>query len=142
MTRTKAVVTTTESQINTALARASKFEKHDRRIARAEYERKNDLVTLHFDDGIRVSIPRAKLQGLQGVPSHKVRQIEIVGAGTGLHWPALDVDHYVPGLLNRVFGTSHWMATLGKRGGSSNSEAKASAARLNGRKGGRPRRVA
>jgi hypothetical protein len=32
------------------------------------------------------------------------------GAGFNLHWPALDVDLYVPALLAGVFGTRSWIA--------------------------------
>jgi hypothetical protein len=51
----------------------------------------------------------------------------------------LDVDHYIPALLEGVFGTKRWMSELGRRGGSKTSAAKAAAARENGRRGGRPR---
>ncbi len=111
----------------------------DRRVVRVEYERTPDLLTLYLDDGVRVSIPRVNLQGLQHAKPAQISKIEILGRGTGLHWPLLDVDHYVPGLLNYVFGTSRWMAELGHRGGSVTSVAKAAAARANGRKGGRPK---
>jgi len=106
---------------------------------RAEYEKKADMLTLYLDDGVRVSIPRQSLQGLQDARPAQVSKIEILGRGTGLHWPLLDVDHYVPGLLNHVFGTGHWMAELGRRGGSATSTAKVAAARANGKKGGRPK---
>jgi len=122
-----------------ALAQARRFAASDRRVVRAEYEKKPDLLTLHLDDGVRVSIPRYNLQGLQNARPAQVARIEILGRGTGLHWPLLDVDHYVPGLLNHIFGTSRWMAELGRRGGSVTSSAKAAAARANGRKGGRPK---
>jgi hypothetical protein len=65
--------------------------------------------------------------------------VEIVGHGTGLHWPALDVDHYVPSLLRRVYGNRNWMAEIGRSGGSVRSVAKKKASRVNGLKGGRPR---
>ena len=42
-----------------------------------------------------------------------------------------------------VFGTRAWMMSeLARRAGQTKSKAKAAAARANGRKGGRPRRVA
>src|SRR5208282_1862952 len=128
-----------KQQIDGALAQARRFAASDRRVVRAEYEKKPDLLTLHLDDGVRVSIPRYNLQGLQNARPAQVARIEILGRGTGLHWPLLDVDHYVPGLLNHIFGTSRWMAELGRRGGAATSAAKASAARANGKKGGRPR---
>lgn len=140
MNKSQAKVVTTDRQVNAALAQARRFAASDRRVLRAEYERKADLISLYLDDGIRVSIPRTKLQGLEKAEAGKLAKIEILGRGTGLHWPLLDVDHYVPGLLNRVFGTSRWMADLGRRGGSATTKAKAAAARANGKKGGRPKR--
>ena len=139
MPKSKAAVVTTNQQIDSALAQARKFAASDRHVVRAEYERNHDLVTLYLEDGVRVSIPRTHLQGLQEAKPAQVSKIEILGRGTGLHWPLLDVDHYVPGLLNRVFGTSRWMADLGRRGGAVTSTAKAAAARANGKKGGRPK---
>ena len=139
MPKSKATVATTDEQIDRALARARKFAASDRRVVRVGYERKPDLLTLYLDDGVRVSIPRTNLQGLREAKPEQVSKIEILGRGTGLHWPLLNVDHYVPGLLNHVFGAGRWMAELGRRGGSVSSAAKAAAARANGRKGGRPK---
>ncbi len=135
-------VRVTEADIDAALARARELERHDLRATKAEYDRKNDLVTIHLADGTRVSIPRARLQGLQHATASEVGKIELLGRGTGLHWPELDVDHYVPGLLNHVFGTARWMAEIGRRGGSATSKAKIRAARANGKRGGRPKSVA
>lgn len=139
MAKSKVTVTTTNRQIDGALAQTREFAASDRRVVRVEYERKPDLLTLHLDDGMRVSIPRMRLQGLQDAKPVQISKVEILGRGTGLHWPLLDVDHYVPGLLNHVFGTNRWMAKLGRRGGAVTSPAKAAAARANGRKGGRPK---
>ena len=56
----------------------------------------------------------------------------------GLHWEKLDADFTVPGLLAGIFGTKRYMAQLAGR---STSAAKATAARVNGAKGGRPRKA-
>jgi uncharacterized protein DUF2442 len=127
------------SQIDSAMARARQFEASDPRVIRVQYEAKLDLVSLHFADGLRVSIPRKHLQGLESANQSQLSKIEIVGNGTGLHWPLLDVDHYVLGLLQHRFGTKRWMNEIGRRGGLVKSEAKTKAARRNGLKGGRPR---
>ncbi len=59
------------------------------------------------------------------------------------HFPALDLDLYLPSLLEHFMGSRKWMASqLGKAGGQSASEAKQAASRRNGRLGGRPRKVA
>ena len=139
MHKSNPTVATTTQQVDVARTQARKFAAFDRRVIQVGYEKKSDLVTMHLDDGVRVSIPRMSLQGLQDAKPAQLSRIEILGRGTGLHWPLLDVDHYVPGLLNHVFGTSRWMGELGRRGGSVTSTAKAAAARANGRKGGRPK---
>lgn len=126
-------------QIDSAVARAREFEAHDPRVVRVHYEPSGDLVSLFLADGLRISIPRKQLQGLEHASQTQLSNIEIIGNGTGLHWPLLDVDHYVPGLLARRFGTKLWMNEIGRRGGLVKSPAKAKAARRNGMKGGRPR---
>ncbi len=135
-------IKTTESELEAAQARARAFEQQlDLRATRAEYNKRDDLVTLHLADGIRVSLPRKKLQGLQNAKPSQLTRIELLGRGTGLHWPDLNVDHYVPGLLNHVFGTAKWMSEIGRIGGSATSRAKSLAARANGKLGGRPKHV-
>lgn len=132
-------VVATNAQIESALARARAFVHNDRRLCSAFYDRNADRICLVLPDDIQVSIPRRQLQGLENAKPAQLSQIELLGGGTGIHWPQLDVSHYVLGLLNNVFGTAAWMAHLGRRGGSSRSAAKAAAARANGRRGGRPR---
>jgi Protein of unknown function (DUF2442) len=133
-------VTSTDEGIAKTMDRARKFAAVDRRAVRAEYDKTADMVSLHLDDGVRVSIPRMRLQGLQQATTAQLSKIQLLGGGTGLRWPRLDVDHYIPGLLNHIFGTTRWMAQLGRIGGSVTSKAKAVAARANGHKGGRPKR--
>jgi hypothetical protein len=64
---------------------------------------------------------------------------EISPNGLGLHWPLLDADLYVPGLIEGAFGSRRWMQQIGKLGGSSRSSVKAAAYRENGKRGGRPK---
>jgi hypothetical protein len=142
MRRGQHKVHVSSGQIDSAIARARQFEANDPRVIRVQYEAKEDLVSLYFDDGFKVSIPRKQLQGLERANQSRLSKIEIVGNGTGLHWPFLDVDHYVLGLLEHRFGTKRWMNEIGRRGGLIKSEAKTKAARRNGLKGGRPRLAA
>ena len=139
MANARAKVAVTDAQIDAARSQAREFQVGDRRAVRVMYERKPDVVTLQLDDGVRISIPRGLLEGLRDASPAQLAKVELLGRGTGIHWPLLDVDHYVPGLLNHIFGTSRWMAELGRRGGSATSVSKASAARANGKKGGRPK---
>jgi Protein of unknown function (DUF2442) len=135
-------VLTSSADIRKAIARASDIEDDDPRAVHVEYRSGPglDLLILKLCDGQRLCIPRENLQGLQNASRQDIANVEIQGKGTGLHWPALDVDLYVPALLRHVYGNRSWMAQLGRRGGKAKSVAKAEAAKANGLKGGRPRR--
>lgn len=128
-----------ERDIDQALEQARRFEPMDARVVRAEYHAASDMLNLYFSDGLIVSIPRKHLQGLESAGRTELANVQIIGNGTGLHWPMLDVDHYVLGLLQHRFGTKRWVAAIGKKGGLVRSRAKAQASRRNGRAGGRPR---
>lgn len=78
------------------------------------------------------------MQGLHDASAAEIAEVEVIGAGFGLHWESLNLDYTVPGLVGGVFGTAKWMAARAGRGA---SEAKAAAAGVNGAKGGRPRKV-
>lgn len=131
-------VQVSNAEIDSAIARAGQFEADDPRVSGASYDAKEDTIVLRFTDGLKVSIPRKQLQGLERATPSQLSKIEILGNGTGLHWPSIDVDHYVLGLLAKRFGTKRWMNEIGRRGGLVKSEAKSKAARRNGLKGGRP----
>ena len=133
----------TKSQNERAIARARRL-REGPLAKEVEYrsEPALDMFILKLTDGSRRMFPREDLQGLEtGTPS-QLGRVEIVGGGTGLHWPDLDADLYVPALLQGIYGTKLWMAKIGSRGGSATSPAKKKAARANGKLGGRPRRNA
>lgn len=83
-------------------------------------------------------LPVEEVQGLGGATAEQMRRYELLGGGTGIHFPELDVDLYVPALIDGVYGNRRWMAELGRKVGGAKSEAKRVAARVNGAKGGRP----
>lgn len=133
-------IVTTDAEIDRAIGRARNLE-DEPRVLEVEYQSapELDLLILKLSDGRRHLIPREDLQGLQGATREQIENVEILGNGTGLHWPALDLDHYVPSLLQRVYGAKKWMAEIGRSGGSAKSAAKKQASRANGLKGGRPK---
>ena len=134
-------VVTTDDEIDRAIKRAKRV-REGPLVTSVEYRPGSglDLLILKLSDGRRHMIPREDLQGLQSATREQIAHIEILGGGTGLHWPDLDADLYVPALLRGIYGNKKWMAEIGRRGGSMRSVAKKRAARVNGLKGGRPRR--
>jgi hypothetical protein len=109
----------------------------------ARYDKRHARVVVSLHTGVELAFPPALAEGLADATSAELSEIEITPSGLGLHWPRLDVDLYVPALLQGVLGSPRWMAAaaLGRAGGSSRSKAKVAAARANGSKGGRPRKT-
>jgi Protein of unknown function (DUF2442) len=112
------------------------------RAVEARYDRRRARVVVRLDNGLELAFPPDLAEGLDKGSPAELSQIEISPAGLGLHWPMLDADLYLPGLLSGVFGSPRWMAgLLGRLGGRASTEAKAAAARTNGQRGGRPRKA-
>ncbi|MHB8148365.1 MAG: DUF2442 domain-containing protein [Vulcanimicrobiaceae bacterium] len=145
MAKSKTRVDVTDAEIDLAIARGKVWEEQHQyrpRAVAAEYRPKDDILAITLASGVQLLMPRKLLQGLENADPRDVAKVDIDDFGEGLHWESLDVDHYVPSLIEGVFGNRRWMSEIGKRGGAVRSDAKARAARKNGRKGGRPRKVA
>jgi len=110
------------------------------RALAAHYEAATGKVIVDLDNGCAFIFPARSVQGLDKATDEQLSQIEVLPTGVGLHWEALDADLSVTGLVAGLFGSRRWMQELARRGGQSKSEAKANAARDNGKKGGRPLR--
>lgn len=129
------------AQIPAARARARAAAASEPRAARARYDRKRTLIIVELTNGAFFGFPAHLGQGLRGATAEELAEVTVSPSGEALHWPRLDADLRVPALLQGIFGTRAWMRELGRAGGRVRSEAKANAARENGRKGGRPRKV-
>ena len=137
MTATDSRIVTTDEEIDAAIA-ASRAEPIVSAV-KAWYDEGSDKVVICLADEAELRLPRKKLQFLSDANPSQLSHIDVEAAGTILHWPDLDVDHYVPGLLHGVFGTRRYMQEIGRAGGRKKSAAKTAAARENAKKGGRPK---
>lgn len=129
----------TDAEIEAAMERGRCAQQTEPRAASARYDRKRGRVIVDLTNGCTFAFPPRMAQGLESATDDELTTVEILGAGYGLHWEALDTDLSVPGLLAGLFGTKAYMA---RRAGQAKSPAKAAAARANGTKGGRPRKQA
>jgi hypothetical protein len=109
-------------------------------VVDASYDSGRDVLNLTFRSGGSMAIPRRMVPGLDRATTSVLQSVSISPAGDALSWRSIDVDVYVPGLIERTFGTRLFAAASGRRGGRRKSKAKAAAARANGAKGGRPRK--
>lgn len=108
----------------------------------ARYDRRAGRVVIDLSSGLSIAFRPQDAQGFERAKPEQLTRIKISPSGLGLHFPAIDADIYLPGLLEGFLGSRRWMAAqLGKAGGSARSPAKTSAVRANGRLGGRPKKV-
>jgi hypothetical protein len=133
----------TKADLKRAEARMRKRRASDPHAVSAHYDRRSGRIVVQLDSGVELGFPPSLAEGLAQAHPKDLAEIELSPAGTGLHFPLLDVDLYVPALLQGILGSRRWMAqAMGKAGGIQTSDAKARAARANGKLGGRPRKKA
>ena len=112
------------------------------RAVSARYDRRNGHIVIQLSSNLILSFSPRDAQGLDKARPSQLEEIEVSPSGFGIHFPKLDADLYVPGLLEGFLGSKKWMASrLGQAGGQSRSRAKRAASKANGRLGGRPRKI-
>lgn len=130
-----------DSRLDAALV-AGKARRARGELARSvAYDSRRRRLQLELVSGVAIAIPVAQVECLARATAAAIRAVRITGNGSGLRWEALDADLSVPDLVAGCFGSHTWMKSLARRAGSVTSEAKAAAARENGKKGGRPRAI-
>lgn len=131
----------TNRQMQAARTRAQELKTHVPQATGAVYNPDTGLVCIRLSNGIVIGLPAAQTQGLQVASTKELSAIRISPSGYGIHFPKLDVDLYLPALMEGIFGTKAWMAERGRKGGQAATKAKKAAARSNGKLGGRPRKT-
>lgn len=108
----------------------------------ARYDRRVGRLVIELSSGLSIAFRLQDVQGFEHAKPEQLTKIEISPSGLGLHFPTVDADIYLPGLLEGFLGSRRWMAAqLGKAGGSVTSRAKTAAVRANGKLGGRPKKA-
>ncbi|HKP76469.1 MAG TPA: DUF2442 domain-containing protein, partial [Longimicrobiaceae bacterium] len=108
------------------------------RAVKAWYDAERGLVMVELKNGCVFGFPppQESVWGLSGATPVELAKVEVDWGGEALHWEEIDADISVPGLLLDLLNVKAWYA---KWLGGARTEAKAAAARENGKKGGRPR---
>jgi hypothetical protein len=79
-------------------------------VARAaRYDSRRGLIVITLEGACEFSFPATLAEGLADAPRSKLAKIKISPNGLGLHWPLLDANIYVPGLIEGVFESHRWM---------------------------------
>lgn len=133
----------TDAELRAALRRGRKADQTEARAESARYDDASGRIVLELTNGCSFAFPAEMAQGLRGAPAGDLAAVEVLAGGRALQWEALDVDLGVAPLLSGIFGSAAWMRELrremARAGGRVSSPRKATAARENGKKGGRPR---
>lgn len=98
---------TTDAEIDAAIAQARVYDRYRPKAVAAVYREPDDVIAITLATGVELSIPRRLLQGLESATPKELASVEIDDFGSALRWEKLDVDHYVPGLTDGIFGTRH-----------------------------------
>lgn len=129
-------------QIPAARAAERRERKKGNRAISAHYDRTTRRVIVELTDGFLFGFPVKVIPQLGQADAATLATVEVLPGGGGLRWEALDVDVSVPGLLLASVGKADRARELARLAGRTTSPAKATAARANGKKGGRPRKRA
>lgn len=129
------------AQIPAARAREEVERRAGLRATGARYDQPNGRIVLELTNGFAFAFPVASIAALRGMTASQLRGVELDVSGGVLLWNAVDVGLSVPGLLLFAVGKEARNKHFARVAGRSTSLAKAAAARLNGAKGGRPRKV-
>ena len=127
------------AQIPAARRRAERLLRTTPHAERARYDRRARQLHIQLTNGAGLVIPIALIPGLRAAADKDLGEVEVGPVGIDLHWERLDADITVASLARLVLGTQGLLRAAGSAGGAARTKAKARAARLNGRKGGRPR---
>ena len=95
----------TEDDVALAEVRMRRRIKSGPRAVAARYDRRSALVIVKLDTGVELRFPPRIAEGLSDAQPEQMNPIEISPSGLGLHFPRLDADLYVPGLLGGIFGS-------------------------------------
>jgi hypothetical protein len=120
-----------EAAFRRAARRGKQAHRTPRAVA-ARFDRRAHKVIVKLDTGIDFAFDPKRAQGLSDAAADDLVGVSVEGVGSTLHFPRLDADFTVSRLLEGFLGPMDW----------TRREARALASRENGKRGGRPRKVA
>jgi hypothetical protein len=74
------------------------------------YDRRTRKIVIELSNGCTLLVPPELAEGLSGASASHLAAVKILGPGTSIEWPKLDVQLSISGLLGGVFGTAVWMS--------------------------------
>lgn len=133
-----------DAEYATALAAGRTEAETEFRAQAVRYVPERDAIEIVTNRNAGFLIPRQWIGALQDVPTEELRKLEVWPDGSGIELEDRDVHISVHGLLTAILPAmlpSRTIAAIfASRGGQATSRAKRISSKVNGRKGGRPRK--
>ena len=79
----------TDKDIDAALARGQEAASVEPRAASARYDRRLDRIVVELTNGCTFAFPPRLAQVLEQATEDELAEVEVMGAGYGLHWETL-----------------------------------------------------
>ena len=98
----------THEQFEAANERAKQMLTDIPRAVSARYDHRNRRIVVQLSSNLGIFFSPRIAEGLESATPEQLSVIEISPSGYGIHFPELDADLYVPGLLAGVFGSKTW----------------------------------
>jgi hypothetical protein len=127
-----------ERKNETAVREAREADRIEPRASSVRYDAQQGLLLVELRSGFVFGFPPERVFGLEDTTAKQLDAVRISPSGDGFHWDDLNVDASLTGIIADALNLREWAPRFM---GQARSEAKARAARLNGMKGGRPRRA-
>jgi Protein of unknown function (DUF2442) len=93
------------------------------------------MLIIGLSNGRRIALPIEDVPELSKATKKALQNCELLGGGTAINFPDIDVALPIDGIIKGTYGKSRWMAELGQKDDSAKTPAKSKAARANGKKG-------
>jgi hypothetical protein len=127
-----------ERQNEAAVREAREADRIEPRATAIRYDSQAGLLLVELRSGFVFGFPPERVPRLEEATSRELSNVRLSASGDGMHWDQLNVDASLTGLMADALNLSEWAPRFM---GQARSEAKARASRLNGLKGGRPKRA-
>ncbi len=104
-------ILTSDAEIDAAIEEA-RYAPTPPAATKVEFLRSVRLLLLELKSGQRLAIPVEDLEELANATDEQLATIELLGPGTGIHFPEFDGNLYVPYLVEGSRGSKRWMEQL------------------------------
>lgn len=104
-------MTISDEEFELANKRGEELKSRFSAAVEVRYDESAGTLLIKLESGVSIIVPANAIQGLEAASAEQLRHAEISPSGLGIYLPALDVDIYLPALLDGSLGTKRWMAT-------------------------------